>query len=337
MSVDEKQAAQQSGAQVFSFGDPVPVLDRGDILEYLHSWFNGNYYEPPVNPVGLAKSFRAAPHHSSAIFVKRNILTSSYIAHPLLSKQDFSRFALDYLVFGNAYLERVDNKLGKPLRLQPVLAKYARRLMAPDHYTFVHSYGQQHDFAPGAVFHLLEPDINQEIYGAPEYLAGLNSAWLNESATLFRRKYYENGAHAGFIMYISDAAQTEDDINNIRGALKSAKGPGNFRNLFMYAPDGKKDGIQIIPLADVQAKDEFFNVKNVSRDDILSAHRVPPQLMGVIPQNTAGFGDVDKAANVFARNELLPLQERFTELNNWLGIDVIKFSQYEIPSAKTCE
>jgi len=50
---------------------------------------------------------------------------------------------------------------------------------------------------PDSVFHLMEPDINQEIYGIPEYIGALNSAWLNELATLFRRRYYKNGSHAG--------------------------------------------------------------------------------------------------------------------------------------------
>ena len=46
----------------------------------------------------------------------------------------------------------------------------------------------EHEFAEGSLFHLLEPDIIQEVYGLPEYLASLSAAWLNESATLFRRK-----------------------------------------------------------------------------------------------------------------------------------------------------
>jgi capsid portal protein len=55
----------------------------------------------------------------------------------------------------------------------------------------------------------MEPDINQEVYGLPEYLGALHAAWLNESATLFRRRYYENGSHAGFILYMTDAAQSQ--------------------------------------------------------------------------------------------------------------------------------
>jgi PBSX family phage portal protein len=182
-----------------------------------------------------------------------------------------------------------------------------------------------YQFEADNVFHLLEPDINQEIYGLPEYLSALNSAWLNESATLFRRKYYQNGSHAGFIMYMSDAAASQTDVDNIRNAMKGARGPGNFRNLFMYSPNGKKEGIQIIPLSEVAAKDEFWNIKNVTRDDQLHAHRVPPQLMCIVPDNAGGFGNVKEASEVFVRNELIPLQRRMQELNDWMGDEVITF------------
>lgn len=127
---------------------------------------------------------------------------------------------------------------------------------------------------------------------------------------------------------MTDAAQNQEDVNNLRNAMKSAKGPGNFRNLFMYSPNGKKDGLQIIPLSEVAAKDEFLNIKNVSRDDMMAAHRVPPQLMGIIPQNVGGFGDIEKASKVFVRNELIPLKERVKGLNEFVGESVIKFSEY---------
>lgn len=328
-----KQSVQQSNGvstEAFSFGDPIPVLDRRELLDYVECVQMDRWYEPPVSFDGLARTYRAAVHHSSPIAVKRNILTSTFIPHPLLSQQAFSRFVQDYLVFGNAYLEKRTNRLGGILALEPSLAKYTRRGLDLDTYWFV-QYGmttQPYEFTKGSIFHLMEPDLNQEIYGLPEYLSAIPSALLNESATLFRRKYYINGSHAGFIMYMTDAAQNQEDVNNIRQAMKSAKGPGNFRNLFMYSPNGKKDGIQIIPLSEVAAKDEYLNIKNVSRDDMMAAHRVPPQMMGIMPSNVGGFGDVEKAANVFVRNELLPLQKRLTELNSWLNDEVIKFEAY---------
>ncbi|MEC5345070.1 phage portal protein [Brenneria populi] len=323
-------AEKMPTVEAFTFGEPSAVLDRRDILDYAECITNGKWIEPPISFSGLAKSLRAAVHHSSPIYVKRNILASTFIPHPLLSQQDFSRFALDYLVFGNAYLEKRRNRVGGLLRLESSPAKYTRRGVEDDVYWFISSFKLPYRFEPGSVFHLLEPDINQEYYGLPEYISSLNSAWLNESATLFRRKYYQNGAHAGYIMYVTDAAQNSTDVDALRKAMKDTKGLGNFKNLFFYAPNGKPDGIKIVPLSEVATKDDFFNIKNASRDDLLSAHRVPPQMMGIIPNNTGGFGDVEKASQVFVRNELTPLQERMKEVNAWLGMEVIAFKPYAL-------
>ncbi|KRD25557.1 capsid portal protein [Acidovorax sp. Root267] len=322
---------ERSQIEAFTFGEPAPVM-QGEMLDYVESWLNGKWYEPPLSWDGLAKSFRASPHHASALYVKRNVLASTFIPHKLLDRATFSKFALDFLTFGNSYLERPRNRLGGSLQLRHSLAKYMRRGGELDRYFFVQGYKDEHEFKRGAVFHLMEPDVNQEVYGLPEYLAALQSAWLNESATLFRRKYYNNGSHAGFILYLSDAAQQQGDVDALREALKKSKGPGNFKNLFMHAPNGKKDGIQVIPLSEVAAKDEFFNIKNVSRDDLLAAHRIPPQLMGVVPSNTGGFGAVAPAAEVFARNEIEPLQARCAELNEWIGEEVMRFTEYRIKS-----
>lgn len=315
-------------AEVFTFGDPTPVLDRREFLDYLECVPYGKWYEPPVSLNGLALTFRAAVHHSSPIFVKRNILVRCFKAHPLLSKAAFSAFVLDFLVFGNAYLQRTRAMSGRSLSLSHILAKYVRRGKDLSTYWWVQNY--RDEFELKDTFHLREPDINQEVYGVPEYLSALNSIWLNEAATLFRRRYYSNGSHAGFILYMTDAAQDQADVDKMREALKASKGPGNFRNLFMYAPNGKKDGIQLIPVAEVAAKDDFGGIKNTTRDDQLAAHRVPPQILGVMPNTTGGFGDVEKAAKVFNMNEIEPLMERFKEINDWLGEEVITFDPYAL-------
>lgn len=90
------------------------------------------------------------------------------------------------------------------------------------------------------------------------------------------------------------------------------------------------DGIKILPLSEVATKDDFFNIKKASQNDLLCAHRVPPQMMGIIPENSGGFGDSVKASQVFVRNELTPLQERFKELNAWFGEEVIRFTSYQL-------
>ena len=75
---------------------------------------------------------------------------------------------------------------------------------------------------------------------------------------------------------------------------------------------------------------EFFNIKSVTRDDVLAAHRVPPQLLGLVPTGTIGFGSVIPAAQVFAVNELRPLTTRFRQLNEWMGQEVVTSDDYKV-------
>ncbi|SDS50429.1 phage portal protein, PBSX family [Halopseudomonas litoralis] len=323
--------ASNAGIEAFTFGDPAPVLDGGDMLDYLECWWNGRWYEPPISLDGLARSTKASVYLQSGLTFKRNMLSRTFIPHRLLSRAAFEQFALDWLWCGNAYLERRRSMIGTSITLQPVLAKYMRRGVDLDSYFMVRGWKDEHEFDKGTICHLREADINQEIYGLPEWLAALQSALLNESATLFRRKYYNNGSHAGFILYMNDPAQNEGDVNALREALKNAKGPGNFRNLFVYSPGGKKDGLQVIPVSEVAAKDEFSNIKNITRDDMLAGLRIPPQLMGVVPTNAGGFGSIRDAALVYAANELEPIQTRMLQVNDWLGEEVIQFKQYELP------
>lgn len=319
------------GIQAFTFGDPAPVMDTREVLDYVESWFNGRWYETPVPFDSLGRALRANPHHASALMYRRNLLAMTFEPGPLLSRETFSAWALDLLVFGNAYIERVNNRLGDALALRHSLARYTRRGRELDRYYFVRGWQEDHEFAPGSVHHLRLEDVNQEIYGLPEYLAAMQSALLNEASTLFRRRYYLNGSHAGFILYISDPAQQQGDIDEIRKALKDSKGVGNFRNLFMYSPGGKGDGVKLIPISEVAARDDFLNIKNVSRDDVLAAHRVPPQLLGIVPNNTGGFGSIKDAAEVFFANEIRPLQQRMLAMNEWLGQEVIRFAPYTLP------
>jgi len=316
--------------QSFSFGDSTPIMDQRDLQDCMECAKNGRWYEPPISPYGLARMLEGAVHHQSPLIFKRNVIMSCYKPHPLLSRQDASAFIMDYLVFGNAYLELRENRLGEPLKLKHTLAKYTRRGEDLDQYWFVTYYNEDYAFPPGKVYHLRSPSIHQEIYGTPEYMSAMQSILLNGEATLFRRNYYINGSHAGVIVYLTDPVANSSDVEKLKRSLKDARGGGAFKNLFVYAAGGKKDGLQIMPFSQIAAKDEFTGIKDATRDDMLAVHRVPPQLMGVIPNNAGGLGDIEKAAKVFAINELYPIQEVLKDLNDWMGVEVFSFTPYAL-------
>lgn len=326
-------AAPPANVEAFTFGDPTPVLDQRGILDYLECWRNGRFYEPPVDLHGLSRTTRANPYLHSGLTFKRNMLVRTYRPHRLLSREAFAQLALDYTTFGMAYVERRRALSGVAHSLAVPLAQYMRRGVEQGEFFQVRAGKIEHEFAIGEVFQLREADADQEVYGLPEWMPAVQSALLNESATLFRRKYYNNGSHAGFILYLTDSQPEGGDVDNLREALRQSRGPGNFRNLFVHSPGGSKDGLKLIPVSEVAAKDEFTGIKSVTRDDMLASLRTPPQLLGIVPQNSGGFGSIREAAMVWAAMELAPLQTRMTAINEWLGQEVIRFDPFELGAA----
>ncbi|MEL7694795.1 MULTISPECIES: hypothetical protein [Pantoea] len=74
-----------------------------------------------------------------------------------------SKFAVDYLVFGNAFSELCRNGLDSLLRLKTTPAKFTHRGVKESVYWFVKDGMELDELSAGSVFHLLEPDINQEL------------------------------------------------------------------------------------------------------------------------------------------------------------------------------
>lgn len=309
----------------FAFGDPEPVLDRRQWIDLLECYHNDRWYEPPLPLDGLARAFRVSPHHSSAILLKVNLVAASLDPTSLIDRATFKKAVQDYIVFGNGYLEPVRGVLGNTLALRHAMARYTRRGLVDGDYWWVPGVKDATQLAPGVV-HLAMPDVNQELYGVPEYLSALQAALLNEAATLFRRRYYLNGSHAGYILYATGDIDVKD-TDAIKAAMKASKGPGNFRNMFVHAPNGKDGSIKIIPIAEVGAKDEFLGIKNATQADVMAAHRVPPQLLGIVPAQGSAFGNPKDATAMFFELEIEPIQAAFLEVNDRLGQEVIRFRQ----------
>jgi hypothetical protein len=175
----------------------------------------------------------------------------------------------------------------------------------------------------GRVHHILEPDPLQEIYGMPEYISALQSGLLNENATLFRRRYYLNGSHAGFILYISEAGMQELDIEALR--MPPPKGAGQLPQPALAHPQRETGRCADQAHRRGGRKRRTSGIKEVTRDDMLSAHRTPPQLLGIVPKNGTGFGNVIDAARSFYHLEIVPIQCLSEEDN--VGFEAVAFKE----------
>lgn len=328
MTIETLTPLNRTDVEIFHYEDDWSLLS---LFDYLECFDNGRYYEIPINGNDLLGLLRSGVHHSSAIGAKLNILSSTFVQTAYLSHTEFSKFAYNYLVMGNAYLEAVRNRFGKVLHCQNRLALYMRKSSVDKGYVYLRGYRNPDEKLNAEdVAHIMQADLRQEVYGVPYYLAAMNSIELNASATRFRRRYYDNGSHAGFILYGTDAQINEEDWGNIKKQLRETKGKGNFKNMAVRSSGGKPEGLKLIPISEVAAKDEFLNIKSMSAEDMLAIHRVPPKLMGIVPQHAASLGDAKTDSEVFATNEVVPLQNLFLSINRQFGVEVFKFRAYQI-------
>lgn len=248
------------------------------------------------------------------------MLLREFVPSAGCSAATMGRASLDFMVFGEAYFYARENVFGQVLELEH-LPTINMRVKVDGGFVMLQPNGQELEFDADEVVHVMDYDVEQNIYGVPDYLGGLQALLLNEAATLFRRRYYSNGAHAGYIFYTNDPDLSEDDEEELRAQISASKGVGNFRSMFVNIPGGTEKAIQIIPVGDFQAKDELEKVKNITRNDVIAAWRMNPALAGIIPENSAGFGDIEKIDRVYTANEIRPICQIFDQVNDRLRED----------------
>lgn len=319
-------ATSNSGVVAFTFGDPEPVVNGIEDILGVFYHADGEYYTPPISPAGLSKLSRANGHHRRCINFK--VSQASICYQPQtggMPLADFSRACRDLETFGYCFVQVVRNVLGRVMVLKHLPALNMRRGKAARFFMLTDWNAPDIEFQPGEVVMAGHYDTGQSIYGVPPWIGAMHDVFLNAEATLFRRRYFKNGSHMGYILYTTDANMDKDLEVKIRDAVQNSKGPGNFRSMYLNIPNGDKDAVKLIPVGDIGQKDEFEKIKNISKQDILIAHGMQPALAGMAPENTGGFGDIAKIQLFYRQNEVRAVVMPFMELNDQLGQPLFQF------------
>lgn len=318
MTKRQKQTAPAGAVSIYSFGEPEP-MESSRILDFLGVFpeSTGEYYLPPVEFGGLSRLRYACGQHGSCLVFRRNMAARAYKGGAL-SIGDLRKSVMDFLTFGNAFFEIRRNGFGAITGLDYVPTINMRVRTGERGFRQMLKGGEYRDLEPDAILQLQEHDTNQQVYGVPDWLGGMQSVLLNEDATIFRRKYYKNGCHLGYIFYTNDAKMTDEQADEIRAKIESGKGAGNFKTMFVSIPGGSEKAIQIHKIGEIGQNDSFTDVKNLSAADVREAHRVPPVLMGIVPQGTSSLGDPIKVEQVYTATEVAAIAQTYEGLNQHL-------------------
>lgn len=289
------------------FSLPEQLMPNAWLTDYDSLYFDDyrQCWEPPIDRMLLAKLTRDNAYHCGIVHSRANMASGRFTSGGMTAQEVKAAFQ-NLIQFGDVALLKIRNGFGQVLRLYP-LPSYRTRVAGDGGAVVLERNNTFRTYKAKDIIWCKQYDVVQQVYGCPDYLGGIQSALLNQDATLFRRKYYINGAHMGFILYATDPNLDADTEDLLKKKIQDSKGVGNFQSLFVNIPDGKEKGLQLIPVGNFESKDEFLNVKNVSAQDMLVAHRFPAGLAGIIPTNTAGLGDPLKYDLSYFRNETKPL------------------------------
>lgn len=314
MVTAENTAPVQQKMSMISFGNPERAILNP--LEYEPVYFDSSslYYTPPVNRLALAELPDINGQHGGILRARTNMITADLISNAGMLQNDIQATVLNLLTFGDVALLKLRNAFGKVIGLVPLPSLYTRR--GKDGKFYVLQKGGHLEYEQKDIVFVKLYDTRQQVYGKPDYLGGISSAMLNNEATTFRRRYYRNGAHLGYILYTTDPNMTDEMEDEMRKQIAEGKGAGNFKSMLINIPNGKEKGVQLIPVSDMGAKDEFVSIKNISMQDILNAHRFPPGLAGMMPNNNSSFPDITKTRDAYQRDEVIPVQKLISDSVN---------------------
>lgn len=310
---NQPENAQRGGFMV-SFGEPESVTEN-DMTPYLGTFLHQQeYYMPPIDKAGLAKVRYANGFHSRMPGFRRDKLLNLVEPNKLITRQELGQVAANLLVTGDAFIGIEMNAFQQPIRLYNLPSVYMRVMPegAAGGFAFCQVVRGEitNRFYAHEVIHLKQDDLVQQVYGVPEYYGAIQSVLLNEAATLFRRKYYINGAHLGSLFISTSQALKPADEKAIAEKIRRSKGVGNWRSMFLHLPGHAQkasDVFNVVPVGDVATKDEFKAIKEITDRDISAAWGTRPEVAGIMPEAIGSTGDLDKLYALDYENKTLPL------------------------------
>lgn len=296
-----------------TFSEPEPVAWWGSYNDMLFNGYGG-YYTPPIERADLVKLSNTCSYHGAILRARINMITNGYKGG-ILTRTQMHAAVFNFLLFGDCGILKIRNGFGKINHFAVLPSLYLRR-NGNNETIMTEQPGNDIIYRKNDVIFCAQYDPQQQIYGIPDYMHGMESAMLNVHATRFRIKYYKNGAHMGYILFTSDPDMDAEFESAMRDQITNSKGAGNFKSMFINIPGAEKDAVKVIPIGDTGTKDDFSNVKNVTAQDQLVAHRFPPGLAGIIPENTGGFGDPLKSRVAYINDEIIPVRQFLMESIN---------------------
>lgn len=253
----------------------------------------------------------------------------------VLPDAELRAFVDDWNTFANAYFELETNIFGRIRRLHHVRANtlwkaakggWVQKVIDPEK-----DRVEFRVIPEKKIVHLKEYSAFSDHYGVPDWFPALLPVMLAWESNDFKRKFYANGSHAGLLILLTGVkGLSPTQREEIETKIKSTQGPGHFKTLFMAFkdPDVKVEVKGVA--AESPVKDDYPEIQKSTREQVITAHGLPPRLMSIILDAKGGSmqGQLLEELKLFHLSFVRPEQRLLEEFLNPLLPAPIAFRDF---------
>lgn len=298
---------------------------------------------PPVDKSLPSTLEKADPTHKTALDVKA-IATSqkgysieggnkkfkNFVKKPnydmFVALQDIiDAFVYEYYVYDEAYLEvfRIADRVSvfiSPARYVYIKTNESGRIIK---YCFISNAGDITELEPyrggelanGVRYCVGMKNYNTSsyYYGYPAYLSAIEAMIENSFIRRFGIKYFENDATPSKALILSGAMLSTENKSALNTYLSNnLKGVDNSHRLLVLTLDDM-DAKAVFQDLSKNIDGSFLDEYKKNRDEIVTAHQVPPKLLGVsIPSGLSSGSETIGSLRDFVDRTITPRQLRFS-------------------------
>lgn len=167
------------------------------------------------------------------------------------------------------------------------------------------------------LIHFPEPSALSRYYGVPNWLAAVAYIELAQAMVQHQFDFHINRGVPEFMLFVMGAKFRNRDWKKVEDSLKAQIGLGNsHKSIALNIPNGDVT-VQLEKLAGNESQDgEFFrNMVEALSMNVVSAHRVPPALAGIlIPGKMGAANELSNAVLSFQALVIGPKQDTIEEI-----------------------
>jgi HK97 family phage portal protein len=194
-------------------------------------------------------------------------------------------------------------------------------------------------FRPDEILHLRVPCSGGFHYALPQWIGGQGMIELTAAATAYNAAFFRNRAIPDYAIITKQGMLSEAAKAKVQDFFRGEFAGAENAHRALYIPAGAGSEVEFKKLTEDRKEADFLKLLDAARERIITAHGVPPRMLGIMTAGQlGGGGEVAEQLKVFEVTSLRPKRRRMAE--QWeittgeMGLETLEFAPLDLEPEK---